>query len=459
MQKYNIKIKTIIAVLLVIFVLFGYFYNDYTTTSKPEKKYASEVENTRISNLSLAVKIDLTNLNEQVDELIPKRYDFSGNKNGCIKKLGISVDCKWKGHIKKTGDIIILTSKNNMQFKVPLHIKTRVSAGVIKKTVNTHLDLIIKLNQKINPNWDLHSDLNIDIALKQCYIRLLGIKISVCGVIKKPILKALERINTDGLEELQLREKVKKIWKSAHRVNKISANPDIYLVTEPTTLAFSGFNVIDNMLITNLTLGAKLNIVAGYKPDEPEYTPLPSLATDVKDDFSIFLPVKVSYTALEDALKQLSSKDLQYKGNTIIINDIEIYPSSDNLVIGIDFMTDIVNPFLDSKGKVYFYGKPVIDNKNKTIRIENFKLTSEINNNLVEILGFIASKIFNQPIYNFENDYKYLFDKINENPLTFDKMQLNIQLNEKSIRIQELRLLKDDIDIGVIVEGKVELAL
>lgn len=457
MQYHNVKIKAIIAIIAILLFVIGlffiYFHNTDITKNKPELRYASEIKNNIISNLSLAIKIDLKNLDEQIDNLIPKKYNFSDRKNKCIKTLLGNVDCKIQGYITKSGDVSISTFKNYIQLKVPFYIKVGVAAGFVKETFNTHLDLIIKFHPKISPNWVLSlDDMKVNAVLNECYTKLIGVKISVCSLIEKPIEKALKKIDINKLKAINLHAKIKKIWQQAHSVNKISSNHDIYLTTEPKTLDFSGFDVINDTLIANISLGVKFNIVTGHKPNKPKYVLLPNLGNNIKNGFSISLPIRVSYAALKDVLeKELIGKDFNYP---IEVKNIEVYPSADNLVIGVYFKID---SFLASNGVAYFSGKFVIDNKNKTIKIDNLKLTSISDNNLVDILAAMISLITNQPVYDFSNDYKNLIATINNNPHTFDNMKLDIELNEQSIQVQELQLLKDGIYIGMVINGSAEL--
>lgn len=451
MRNYITKTKVIISILLfVIAVFFIYFDN---AVNKPKVLYSPEIKNNIISNLSLAIKIDLENLNKQIDGAIPEKYNFSHNEKSCIQKFGINLDCKINGFIAKTGDVSTSIARNYLILKAPFYVKMRVSTSIVAKTVKMNLVLAVKLNQKINPNWVLSlDDVEVKVILNECYIELLGIKISVCALIEQPLQNALRVFDINKLSIINLRANAKKIWRFAHKVNKLSANPDIYLITEPKTLDFSGFNITNDTLIANISLGAKLNLAVGNKPDKPPYTPLVNLGANVKDDFSINLPIRASYATLKNELEKRLLGN--YSGYLTKINGLDVYPSGEDIVIGIDFNID---NFFSSKGVAYFSGKPIIDSKNKTITIDGVKLTSISNNTFVDILSSVVVSAMEKPVYNFTNDYKNFIDTINNNPLVFNDIKLNIKLDEQSIQSQELHLLKDGVYIGIVINGEAEL--
>jgi hypothetical protein len=147
----------------------------------------------------------------------------------------------------------------------------------------------------------------------------------------------LARVRGDveaNVRNLNIRGKAESAWRQAFANVKISDQPEIWLQTTPVSVTFSGLRAEGDVLEGSLELAGNTTTTIGQEPPANTPTPLPQLGSDVSDPgrFEIIVPVAIDY----DAVKQKVQDILAAQSETNVApGDIEVYPSSGSLVIGI----------------------------------------------------------------------------------------------------------------------------
>ncbi|TGV04010.1 DUF4403 family protein [Flavivirga rizhaonensis] len=207
----------------------------------------------------------------------------------------------------------------------------------------------------------------------------------------------------------------------------------------------------------NLMVGSKLAFEIGESASEQENWPLPELTKSPKIEniIDVNLPVFVEYEELEKVInlkrKELESElniELSNAGSDVVkkieLNNFEIYPSKDRVVIGVDFEID-TNFFTGPKGQLYLTSKPVVSEKH-VLSLTDVTLNASLENSSYTIMlgimkDFFESKIEKLAVVNLSTKIE---STTNETMSKIQK-QLN-EINELEIVIIEPNLdLSDDI--------------
>ncbi|MDT0558861.1 DUF4403 family protein [Ichthyenterobacterium sp. W332] len=205
----------------------------------------------------------------------------------------------------------------------------------------------------------------------------------------------------------------------------------------------------------NLLVGSKLAMEIGKSDHEQEDWSLPELTKSPKIEniIDVNLPIFVEYEELEKAINSkrteletelnlaLDNSDIVEK---IELNNFEIYPSNDQIVIGIDFEID-TNFFPGPKGQIYLTSKPAISKKH-VLSLTDVTLNATLENSSYEIMLGIMKEFFESKIE--ESSVVDLSSKIaNGSAETMIKIQNQLnEINELKITILDPVLdLSDDI--------------
>ena len=76
---------------------------------------------------------------------------------------------------------------------------------------------------------------------------------------------------------------------------------------------------------------------------------------------------------------QTYSRDTPAGEIEVTINDVEIYPSGNRLVVGVNLKADFPSSALDTKGSVYLIGTPVVE-RGTTISLPDLAFTRVLDN-------------------------------------------------------------------------------
>ncbi|MEY4111441.1 MAG: hypothetical protein RLZZ46_1797, partial [Bacteroidota bacterium] len=116
-------------------------------------------------------------------------------------------------------------------------------------------------------------------------------------------------------------------------------------------------------------------------------------------------------------------KDLEKWNNSIIafkVKNLEIYPSNDSLVIGIDYLIDFPYQTLDVNGQMFISGHPFFNNSTKEISISDFKFNGFSDQKFADLLVSTISIgieyiLTDELKISFKEQYDHLIAESNSN--------------------------------------------
>lgn len=251
---------------------------------------------------------------------------------------------------------------------------------------------------------------------------------------------------------------------------KLSNDPDIWLRIGPKAISFSEIHAQDNILRTSLSIGADMEAVLGKRPEPFPASSLTEVGNQVQEESKsvLRLPIKLEYASLKREFKKVLKIDqkwapFQDKPNYYwTVKDVEIYPSEENLVVGIYFIADFPIDLLNTSIRTYIMGKPVIDNEQPIVRVENLNFTAKMDNVLTQIVSsFLRQKIRDE----LESALTYRFTDRVEKALNDVNGKLNkdlgygvkIQGTLNYKKVDKIVMVEDGIYLGTILEGELEM--
>ena len=206
----------------------------------------------------------------------------------------------------------------------------------------------------------------------------------------------------------------------------------------------------------SLQLTGTAQTLVGHAPSVVTPTPLPPLGNDVSQagTFDILLPVRVNYDTLRDKIMRVVAGS---KAGAIV-KDMQIYPSSGKLVIGVQVArtgdTDA------SAGEwLYLSGALNVDPSQQSIKITN--LAGD--NSLPE--GSVAAQLQNQildqlrdiPDVGYGLAYQNLLNAANERLNRPLKNGFRMEGKLTTAKLDSIQLLADGVSIALRVSGDLKI--
>ena len=413
-------------------------------TERPERRPQSSSISPLESHIALSAQIDLQKAQSRLNDLIPDPskpiVSFHGDQSGCIKKKikpfgpTISIGCKWNGEVYKKGSATIAGAAQGLNFIIPVKAWARVkNKGFVRVTETFQVDLTVTAtaSPKLRSDWSLDLNLSTDFKWdKRPRILLLGfIPIRISGLVEPKIWEQLkkveEQIKTE-IRSLDIRGRAMQAWEKAHAPIKLSSDPEVWLRFKPKAIRFSGIHTQNSILAASVSMAANMETILGERPDAFPVSPLPELGEQDRESgpFHIRLPIILEYEALKKEIEKVLRvrqkwAPIQKKpSHYVTVQEVEVYPSKENIVVGINFSADLPDEWLDTRGKVYFQGKPVIDNEQRMMKVENFDFTRTTDNALINVVSLlfrerIKSELSSALTYRFGDEYDKFINAAN----------------------------------------------
>ena len=435
------------------------------------------------SRIALSAKINLRKVQSDLNNLIPDAIRFSGERGGCYKKnvLGvkISVGCKWNGQVQRRGTATISGSSQRLDFTVPFHAwaTVRTRRFGVQETVTTDLTATATASPKLSSDWSLALNLNTDFTWdRRPTLFLFGFIPVTVGSIVQPLIKKelvkLEKKIEDEIRSQDIRGRATQAWGKIHEPIKLSGNPEVWLRLKPKAVNFSGIHMEDNILNASVSIVTDMETILGERPKAFSKSSLPDIGEQMQkiDKFLIRLPIILEYEALRKEIEKVVRVGQKWAPirdkphHLLTVRNVEVYPSDENFVIGISFVADLPNKWLDTRGRVYFLGKLVVDDEQREVRVDNIDFTRTTDNQFINVASLllrdlIRNKLMSALTYRFGDEYAEFIDTANRelNRDFGDGVMSQGSLNYA--KVDKVVMLGNGLYLSVISEGNLRLGL
>lgn len=223
-----------------------------------------------------------------------------------------------------------------------------------------------------------------------------------------------------------VRAEIAKAWKKYSLPLSAEGQPPLYLNGWPQKLGSTGLLSEDTGIRLGLMLSGKAAVETkagetGSLGELPAHVTVPAQPGVI--NFAV--PVRVDYDKLKAAVnaavasKQPFEQDTPAGKVSVVLQDIEFYPSGDRLAIGVNFKADAPSSIFDTAGTVWLSVRPEVGADGKSIRLADANIYRKVDNQTVSLLTAVFEQKINQVIvdaaqYDLRNDEKKLVDALQQ---------------------------------------------
>ncbi|RVU82821.1 DUF4403 family protein [Leucothrix sargassi] len=479
--------KQVALLLSVAFVLVACSKDERQVLS--EKPPISIVPHTMAVNESVIqthIRVPLDNLQQKLEADIPEMlYDSPGEpKEKCIRIFGKKrcEEFRVGGWAKRTGPIRLRALDNGyLRIELPLQYKLKASSDgkLIRNLLKTvkfrtaSFTAIADIKPNIDNNWRLQvSHASQIIWQRTPKVKVIGINISIQQLLEKPIEKALDKALEKQRQKLatdtKLKQQVNEFWQGLYEPRKLGGSFPLWLHTIPKALHLSNVRIENDALQLGLSLKAMLSTSS----DESATAAVSNVRAPVRQAIQhsairLSLPIALGYQEMQDEIKQaLKQKPIALKqGNaSIVINDVEIYPNNDRLVLASKVTINGFKGWFASEGEIYISGRPVVDNTNRVVRLADVafsrKLDSPFWTVATQLLqSQLLESLQKSLVHDFSDEYDEMYASVNAKLQGQKKGKMTLNGRLDSLDITDIYPDLDELRIVLEARGAIDLTM
>ncbi len=401
------------------------------------------------SRVALPVSIPLADVDRLLNETIPTRLvTIDRDFQVCVKPARVKIAgaripvtppirCRVVGHIDR-GPIRLApeTTGNSIGIRIPVSasVTAKDVGRVLRETATAQAEVRAGLTIRLNEQWQPIVKIDVDYDwTDKPGIDFLGQRITFAGKADPELARIIAKAERDlpeKLKDLGLEQQLADAWfKGFSSVSVNRENPEVWLRLSPRQLGFGGFRVEGDRLVARLALDAGTETFLGARPQNPEPTPLPPLATLAEGDYGVRFaaPVIADFSELESVveaeLKKLSGvpMDVPVAGEVDVrFGRPTIYTTQGGkLAIGLPMRVKAQRNILSTRGTVWLTGRPVNEVNSRKVRIEELAIAGDAESLSGDLLLAVAgsprviASIETALDLDFEADFQKLVAKIN----------------------------------------------
>lgn len=454
-------------------------------STKPSPGIANEIPTIKDSKVFIPFEINIDDIQAMVEKEMPKGQIYR-TKQGCERE-------EYDVRVYRNNPVNVSSSGGKLLFKTILDVNASgsyCSGGWVDNwscncccvgaktngNAKSKVEVRIEVDLKVNENYEITANTKLDgeiISGKFVKINLLGFTVSIpvediAGPIKdklKPIEKTLNTEIAKELQKIDLKKELQTAWNDAHKTIPV----DKYnLHINPQNIFFQNIYSTDNSIKLGVGISTKLNLKSSK--DEIPVKPLPNLSianSNEQGTFFIHLPADAEFKTIANELnKEYKDKKFENGNNWVKIKNINLYgvkinDNSSGILIEIEIKGKL--SFLRRiKGNIYFTAKPALDKDKKIVFLDDFKMNSNTNSELINkgaeylVNKFYYEDISKESMYNYSNDLKNLEDKVSSQIKEIKIGEYSLKLNLEKIVVQGLYITDKVIGINAEANGKIE---
>src|ERR1700735_2749250 len=423
---------------------------------------------TTTSRVSATIEFGLPSIASAIERDVPKRLATIDERIGCVNRrvlvFRIRANCDVDGFVDR-GGISLYGRGDHIVGSIPIFGSIE-GQGANRFTARIHGDAEGRAMVEVESRPKLTKDWSVDLNFSDSFhwteppiLRVLGREISLTKYAEPSIRKPLGRIRAHAQEaarRLDLHDKAAKAWEQAFQPIQISQDPPISLQITPATAAFAGVHASAKDLSGSLELTGTAQTLVGPPPAAVTPTPLPPLGNDISQPgtFDILLPVRVNYDTLRDKIMQVVASS---KAGAIV-KDMQIYPSSGKLVIGVR----VAKPGdTDATAGEWLYlsGALNVDPGQQSIKISNLAGASSLPDGSVaaQLQNQILDQLKDIPDVGYGLAYQNLLNAANERLNRPLKNGFRMEGKLTTAKLDSIQLLADGVSIALRASGGLKI--
>lgn len=420
------------------------------------------------SRISATIEFSLPVLASRIEEDIPRRLATIDERVTCVNRrvlfARVRANCDIYGFVERSGPVSLYGRGDRVYGSVPIYGALE-GQGANRFTARIHGEteasakIEIEARPQLNKDWSL--DLNFGDGLRwneRPVLHVLGRDIPVSKYAEPRIRAQLAKVRGRALaaaRRLDLQGKATTAWRRAFDPVQLHDNPPVWLQLTPQSAAFAGVRADSKVLRGTLELTGPAQTLVGQQPPPVTAPPLPPLGRDISmpGAFEVILPINIGY----DVLKQKISEALAAAPPLaeIAVREIEVYPSSGKLVIGLRLGkpsdTDA------SAGQwVYLSGGIAVADDGHSAGLSDLTVASG-SDQLNALISPLVAQLRDKTSFDYGIAYQNLLNAANEKLTRSLKDGFRMEGHLTSAKLEKVYMPADGIVIALRASGELKI--
>lgn len=423
-----------------------------------------------ISIIEIPLKINLKPYFNETDKALDRV--FKGNEQQCegvsfkykfvrspIKFEGIGKEIKFDVDGKYSLALNYCPSCTGLFASEPFCLTPRIYASCGVGEPMREISVGYKAEIGLNKDYSLFSKAKLQKVEPKSPCKITAFNYDATETLKKELeiaLKDLEPIIDSSVAEVSLKPEIEEVWKTLNTSTDIEGYG--FLDINPKSISMSDIVYFGDSAVVNVVLNARPEI--NSTPSQSTPKPLPNLSKyKASDGFDISMDISMMYDSLNAIFdKNFKGTEIEVKGKKVIFEDVEIYGASNqSLSIKVDISGS-------KKGTIYLVGTPVFNAEEQHISFPDLQFDIKTKDALIATASWMFDKKITKMIrqeasMDLRPYLDSLVQSINEN--------LNVELDKgvylrgavKSIEIDEIQTLANDLFVRIHSKGKLEVLM
>lgn len=420
------------------------------------------------SRVSASIEFGLPALAEDIGKDIPQRLASIDEQVSCVHRrvlfFRVNANCDIWGYVERSGPVSLYGRGDRVYGSVAIHgVLEGQGANRFTSRIHGETEASATIEAEAHPqlgrDWSL--DLNFSDGFRWSeppVLHVMGREIPLAKYAEPRIHTQLGIVRSHALaaaRRLDLHDKAVTAWRHAFEPIQLSDDPAVWLQIAPQNVSFAGVRADAKVLRGSLELSGTATTVVGQVPPVVAATPLPSLGHDVEapGTFDVILPVKVSYDTIRDRVKQAIAAMPEIPG--ISVRDVEIYPSSGKLVMGLRVAkASDANP--DAGEWIYLTGGVQVDAEGHAISLSNLAVISD-DEALAPLIQPITAELGSKMNVDYGIAYENLLNAANSRLARPLKDGFRMEGRLSSAKLEKVYLPADGIVIALRSSGDLKI--
>lgn len=420
------------------------------------------------SRISASVEFSLRSLASELGAEIPQRLASINEEVNCVHRrvlfFNVNANCYVSGFVERSGPVSLYGRGDRVYGSVPIYGAIE-GQGANRFTARIHGDTEASATIEVAARPELTRDWSLDLNFSDGYhwnqapvLHVLGRDIPLAKYAEPRMSAELGRVRGEALaavRRMDLRAKAETAWRHASEPVQLSQNPSIWLQVTPNAAAFAGVRASASVLSGSLELSGSAQTVVGQQAPAAAATPLPALGRDVVDpgSFNVILPVRIGYDVIKDRIAEAVEALPQVPG--LAIKDVDVYPSSGQLVIGFRIAKD-TDTSPNAGQWVYLSGALQVDQNGRAVRLSALNVITG-NEQLAPIIDPIVVQLRDKMSVDYGVAYQNLLNAANVKLTRPLKDGFRMEGHLDSAALQQLYLPADGITIAMRATGTMKI--
>ena len=420
------------------------------------------------SRLSASIEFSLPALTADIERDIPRRLASIDEQISCVHRRvlfwKVNANCDVWGYVERSEPVSLYGRGDRVYGSVPIH-GALAGQGANRFTSRIHGETEASATIEASARPQLGRDWSLDLDFSDGFrwgeppvLQVMGREIPLAKYAEPRIRSQLAVVRSHALaaaRRLDLQDKAGEAWRHAFEPIQLSDSPSVWLQMNPQSVSFAGMRANSRTLRGSISLSGTAETIVGQNPQAVPATPLPPLDQGVSGPgtFDVILPVRIGYDVLKDRLAQAIAAMPPLAG--ISVRDVDVYPSSGKLVIGLRVAKAAdTDP---AAGKwVYLSAAVQVDAGGRAVGLSSVGIMTN-DEGLAPLIEPIAAQLGSKVNVDYGIAYDNLLNAANAklNRALKDGFRMEGQLS--SAALQNVHLPADGLVIAVRASGELSI--